>query len=82
MLDRSVTYDHDHDKCVLKVCPRCGWDPLLNMGKGGIRQDTRFALSPALYSCSVCDACWVTYEADMTPEEREMHLIEEAPELT
>lgn len=79
-----MNFDHDHGKCVLKVCPRCGWDPMLNMGKGGVRQNTHVPLAEHLYSCSICDECWATYEADMTPLERaeySPHVIEEAAEL-
>lgn len=63
-------YDHDHDTCASLPCPRCGCDP-----KTGLYVPDDFAVTQ--WSCSLCEPCWGTYEADMLPEERPMHVIEE-----
>jgi len=62
--------DHDHDECLRLPCPRCGCDPVT----GRYVPDD---FSVKRWSCEMCQPCWTTYEADMEPHERELHLIEE-----
>lgn len=64
-------YDHEHDQCLYLPCPKCGMDP-----RTGQYRDDDFHVMR--WSCSVCQPCWTTFEADMEPHERELHLIEEA----
>lgn len=64
-------HDHDHDECLSLPCPRCGCDPKTGQyveDTGGWKR----------FSCELCQPCWVTYDADLEPHERELHLIEEA----
>ena len=64
-------HDHNHDECLRLPCPRCGCDPITGQyvpeNSSGWKR----------WSCSLCRECWLTYEADMHPSERELHLIEE-----
>ena len=71
MSDHPYEYDHHHNECARLPCPRCGVDPTT----GNVNNDDRTIWN---WSCSLCTECWTTYEADLPPEERELHLIEEA----
>ena len=63
-------YDHNHDECNSLPCPRCGCDPV-----SGQYVPDDFAVKQ--WSCSMCHECWTTFEADMDPADRPLHLIEE-----
>jgi ssDNA-binding Zn-finger/Zn-ribbon topoisomerase 1 len=63
-------HNHEHDACLTLPCPRCGCDPVT-----GEYVENDWAVKQ--WSCSMCPDCWISYEADMAPEDRPMHLIEE-----
>lgn len=64
-------YDHNHDDCLSLPCPRCGCDPATGKYVAADFKVKR-------WSCSLCEPCWSTFIGDMDPEDRPLHLIEEA----